>query len=70
MATWARLGASWRSTIRSLWPLRSVRYRRAVGAGLLGSAVAGGFFHYKNEARWTLWPQIVYAEEAKVNKLL
>ncbi|XP_067263237.1 calcium uptake protein 2, mitochondrial isoform X2 [Chanodichthys erythropterus] len=63
MATWARLGASWRSTFRSLLPRRSVWYSRAVGAGLLGSVVTGGFIHYKNEPRWTLWPHIVYAEE-------
>lgn len=69
MATWARLGASWRSTVRSLWPLRSIRYSRAVGAGLFGSVVAGGFIYYKNEPRWTLWPHTVYAEDAKVNKL-
>lgn len=58
--------------MRGLWPLRSVWYSRAVGAGLLGSVVvAGGFIHYNNEPRWTLWPHIVYAEEvAKVNKLL
>jgi len=70
MATWAKLGASWRNAVRGLWPLRSVWYSRAVGAGLLGSVVTGGFIHYNNEPRWTLWPHIVYAEEvAKVNKL-
>ncbi|XP_048042960.1 calcium uptake protein 2, mitochondrial isoform X2 [Megalobrama amblycephala] len=69
MATWARLGASWRSTVRSLWPRRGVWYSRAVGAGLLGSVVAGGFIHYKNEPRWTLWPHIVYAEDAKKEEI-
>ncbi|XP_056093773.1 calcium uptake protein 2, mitochondrial [Rhinichthys klamathensis goyatoka] len=63
MATWAKLGASWRNAVRGLWPLRSVWYSRAVGAGLLGSVVTGGFIHYNNEPRWTLWPHIVYAEE-------
>ncbi|XP_067294665.1 calcium uptake protein 2, mitochondrial [Pseudorasbora parva] len=63
MATWARLGASWRSTVRSLWPLRRIWYSRAVGASLLGSVVAGGFIHLKNEPRWTLWPHVVYAKE-------
>ncbi|XDV20566.1 hypothetical protein PO909_025877 [Leuciscus waleckii] len=63
MATWARLGASWRNAVRVLWPLRSVWYSRAVGAGLLGSVVAGGFIHHNNEPRRTLWPHIVYAEE-------
>ncbi|XP_051749083.1 calcium uptake protein 2, mitochondrial [Ctenopharyngodon idella] len=69
MATWARLGASWRSTVRSLWPLRSIRYSRAVGAGLFGSVVAGGFIYYKNEPRWTLWPHTVYAEDAKKEEI-
>lgn len=69
MATWARLGVSLRNTIRRFWPLRNTGYGRAVGAGLLGSVVASGFIHYKNEPRWRLWPHVVYAEDAKVNKL-
>ncbi|XP_050966578.1 calcium uptake protein 2, mitochondrial isoform X1 [Labeo rohita] len=65
MATWARLGVSLRNTIRRFWPLRNTGYGRAVGAGLLGSVVASGFIHYKNEPRWRLWPHVVYAEDAK-----
>ncbi|KAL1275000.1 hypothetical protein QQF64_027814 [Cirrhinus molitorella] len=65
MATWARLGVSLRNTVRRFWPLRNIGYGRAVGAGVLGSVVASGFIHYKNEPRWRLWPHIVYAEEAK-----
>ncbi|RXN28725.1 calcium uptake mitochondrial-like isoform X2 [Labeo rohita] len=31
----------------------------------MGSVVASGFIHYKNEPRWRLWPHVVYAEDAK-----
>ncbi|XP_056314086.1 calcium uptake protein 2, mitochondrial isoform X1 [Danio aesculapii] len=70
MATWARLGATLRSTAKSFWPVRSIFYRRAVGAGLLASVVAGGFIHYKNDPRWRLWPHIVYAEDEKQEQIM
>ncbi|XP_059404031.1 calcium uptake protein 2, mitochondrial-like [Carassius carassius] len=65
MATWTKLGVSWRSTVRRLWPLRNTGCGRAVGAGLVASVVASGFIHYKNEPRWRLWSHVVYAEDSK-----
>ncbi|KAF4113165.1 calcium uptake protein 2, mitochondrial isoform X2 [Onychostoma macrolepis] len=69
MATWARLGVRLRDAVRRFWPLRNIGYGRAVGGGLLGTAVASGFIHYKNEQRWRLWPHVVYAEDAKKEKI-
>uniref|UniRef100_A0A671L4L4 Calcium uptake protein 2, mitochondrial-like n=1 Tax=Sinocyclocheilus anshuiensis TaxID=1608454 RepID=A0A671L4L4_9TELE len=69
MASWARLGVSLRSTVGRFWPLRNTGYGRAVGAGLLGSVVASGFIHYKNEPRWRLWPHVVYAQDAKKEEI-
>ncbi|XP_051551665.1 calcium uptake protein 2, mitochondrial-like isoform X2 [Myxocyprinus asiaticus] len=64
MATWARLGVSLRNILRSLSSHRNVWYSRAIGAGLLGAVLVGGFTRYKYEPQWKLWRHIVYAEEA------
>ncbi|XP_026067780.1 calcium uptake protein 2, mitochondrial [Carassius auratus] len=69
MATWAKLGVSLRNAVRRFWPLRNVGYGRAIGAGLLGTVLANGFIHYKNEPRWRLWPHIVHAEDAKKEEI-
>uniref|UniRef100_A0A8C1UEY7 Calcium uptake protein 2, mitochondrial-like n=2 Tax=Cyprinus carpio TaxID=7962 RepID=A0A8C1UEY7_CYPCA len=69
MATWARLGVSLRNTVRRFWPLRNIGYGRAIGGGLLGTVLASGFIHFKNEPRWRLWPHIVYAEDAKKEEI-
>ncbi|XP_051979195.1 calcium uptake protein 2, mitochondrial-like [Xyrauchen texanus] len=59
MATWGRLGVSLRNILRSLSSHRNVWYSRAVGVGLLGAVLAGGFTRYKYDTS-----HIVYAEEA------
>ncbi|XP_065123021.1 calcium uptake protein 2, mitochondrial isoform X1 [Paramisgurnus dabryanus] len=65
MATWARLGASFRSIIRNVSFNRNVWYGGTIGAGALGYILASGFIRYKYQPQCKFWPYIVYAEDAK-----
>ncbi|XP_076847170.1 calcium uptake protein 2, mitochondrial [Brachyhypopomus gauderio] len=66
MATWVRFGLRLSNVFRGPWVLRNMPLKCAVGGGMLGCLIAGGFIRVHHEPRryFPLYPAVL-AEDAK-----